>query len=122
MSLEVRPETEQLIRRAESNGVSVDDLLLRTFAPGQPEDPRQRVQALLRKWQVEDVPRGVPTQDPNHAAETPALFARWREEDAAMTDEEREAEDRLWAELEPILLAGRHGHVTPPTGTTETTR
>ncbi len=30
---------------------------------------------------------------------TSTLFARWAEEDARMTNEEREAEDRLWQDF-----------------------
>lgn len=32
------------------------------------------------------------------------LFAQWAEEDAKMTDEEREAEARLWEDIEKSLL------------------
>ena len=37
------------------------------------------------------------------------LFARWAEEDANMTDAEREAEDRLWDDLEKSLREARVG-------------
>ena len=35
------------------------------------------------------------------------LFARWADEDARMADEEREAEDRLWEDLEKGLAENR---------------
>ncbi len=50
--------------------------------------------AKLRKWQEQDgitLMPDIPTQ---------TLFARWAEEDALMTDKEREAEDLLWEDLE----------------------
>lgn len=40
-------------------------------------------------------------------APTKTLFAQWAEEDAHMTDDEREAEDRLWEDLEKSLLERR---------------
>ena len=50
--------------------------------------------AKLCKWQVQDgtmLMRDIPTQ---------TLFAQWAEEDRHMTDEERQAEDLLWEDLE----------------------
>ena len=59
MSLELSPEIEDVVRdQAAANGISVNDLLARTFAPQQniqPQtDPKAQVQALLNKWQAED--------------------------------------------------------------------
>jgi hypothetical protein len=48
----------------------------------------------LRQWQEQDgktLTPDIPTRE---------LFAQWAEEDAHMTDAEREAEDRLWEEFE----------------------
>jgi len=57
--------------------------------------------AELRHWQEQDgtvLRPHTPTQ---------TLFAQWAEEDARMTYEEREAEDRLWEDLEKSLLENR---------------
>src|SRR5258708_4653557 len=54
----------------------------------------EEIDAKLRRWQEQD---GAPLSPHVPAHE---LLARWDEEDALMTDEEREAEDRLWEDLE----------------------
>lgn len=72
--------------------------------------PQERVRALLAQWQDQDnVP--VPAAPEPLPGETPtqALFRKWDAEDAAMTDEERAAEDRLWSEVEPALSGRRAG-------------
>jgi hypothetical protein len=71
-------------------------------------DPRDRVNALLAQWQAADsTPLRPPI--PTRPGETPtqALFRKWEEEDANMTDEEREAEDRLWEEIQQSLNGER---------------
>jgi hypothetical protein len=71
-------------------------------------DPRDRVNALLAQWQAADnTPLRPPI--PTRPGETPtqALFRMWEEEDAHMTDEEREAEDRLWEEIQQSLNGER---------------
>jgi hypothetical protein len=50
-------------------------------------------QAKLRQWQQET---NTVTSPAIPAGE---LFAQWAEEDANMTDEEKEAEDRLWQDF-----------------------
>jgi hypothetical protein len=91
LSLELDTEVERLVRqRAEAAGLSVNELLARTFSP----TPEQRVRALLAQWQAADRTAG-PVID----ATADELVERWRAEDAAMTEEEREAEDRLWVEV-----------------------
>lgn len=57
----------------------------------QPEDI---VAAKLRQWQAQDSKSLMP-DIPTHT-----LFAQWAEEDAQMTDDEREAEDRLWEDVQ----------------------
>jgi hypothetical protein len=67
-------------------------------------DPNEHVQALLAQWQSEDnTPIRPPI--PTLPGETPtrALFRKWEEEDAKMTDEERDAEDTLWEDIEQGL-------------------
>ena len=110
MSLEISPEIENVVReRAAIEGVSVNELLARAFAPNKIEDyqisePRAHLQNLLARWQAEDNTPLVPPP-PTRPGETPtqALFRQWREEEAHMTDPEKEAEDRLWAEIEQSL-------------------
>jgi hypothetical protein len=71
-------------------------------------DPRDRVHELLVQWQTED---RTPLRSPMPArpGETPtqALFRKWAEEDARMSDEEKDAEDRLWAEIEKGIQENR---------------
>ncbi len=50
--------------------------------------------AKLHKWQQQDGVKLAPD------VPTRTLFAQWAEEDAQMTEQEREAEDRLWEKLE----------------------
>jgi hypothetical protein len=71
-------------------------------------DPRNRVRELLAQWQAEDhTPLRSPT--PARPGETPtqALFRKWAEEDALMSDEEKDAEDRLWEEIEKGIQENR---------------
>lgn len=114
MSLELSPEIENAVReRAQAEGVSVNDLLARTFTPVPQStppnlppvrDPKAHVDALLAKWQAEDKTplRSAPPTLPGET-ETQALFRKWAEEDAHMTDAERDAEARLWQDIEQGL-------------------
>jgi len=63
--------------------------------------------AKLHLWQQQD---GASLM-PDIPAQT--LFTQWAEEDAKMTDEEREAERRLWESIEQELLANG-GKPSPP--------
>ncbi len=103
MSLDLAPEVETTVRRyAEREGVSLDELLQRTFppinspstAPSTTDDPTASISALLGRWQQE---YGLPAR-PDGLVHTPAheLFARWKNEDAGLTAEEAEADRRLW--------------------------
>jgi hypothetical protein len=114
MSLDIRPEIENVVReRARTEGVSVDDLLERTFASKipvipPPSDPKARVHALLTQWQAADnTPRLPPI--PTRPGETPtqALFRKWDEEAANMTDEECEQEAKFWEEFKQSIDAER---------------
>jgi hypothetical protein len=114
MSLDLGPEIENAIRlRAAAEGVSVNDLLARTFAlerqvTNSTRDSKLHIQALLDKWQAADNTPIMPPM-PTLPGETPtrALFRRWKEEDALMTDEEKDAEDRLWEDIEKGLKDNR---------------
>ena len=54
----------------------------------------EELDARLRRWQEQDGASLMPD------VSTQSLFAQWAAEDAQMSDEEREAEDRLWEDLE----------------------
>src|SRR5437879_6466677 len=114
MSLDISPELESAVReRAAAEGVSVNDLLARTFGRDLQEttprhDPKAHVQSLLDKWQAAD---NTPVMAPNPSlpGETPtqALFRKWREEDAHMTDKQKDEEDKLWEDIEKALKENR---------------
>jgi hypothetical protein len=106
MSLDVSPQSEAILREeAEQEGVSIDELIRRTFgkakftrqiATANPE--KERVFALMHKWQRE---YGMPVRSngkPHRALAE--LSAQWEAEDANLTDSEREAERQYWEERE----------------------
>ena len=114
MSLQISPDVENMVReRANAEGVSVEELLTRTFSLKQNDapqnntpirDPKAHVQALLAQWQAQDnTPLVPPVATRPGETPTQALFRQWDEEAAHMTDAEKEAEDRLWTEIEQGL-------------------
>jgi hypothetical protein len=104
MSLEVDDEIERTVRqRAADEGLSVNDLLARAFQAASEAGPSERVRGLLAQWQSSDVAGSLPTARPGAAR----IFDLWRELDAAMTDDERAAEDRLWEDVQRGLDATR---------------
>lgn len=103
MSLDLNPQTETILRvEAAREGVSIDDLIRRTFGKAEPQSPvtedpdKQRVFALLRERQRE---YGLPVP-PGGYKPLGELFAEWNAEDAKMTNEEREEERRFWEDYE----------------------
>lgn len=114
MSLEISPEVESVVReRAAAEGVSVEELLMHTFATERSviqatSDPKERVRALLSKWQAEDnTPTLPPIPTQNGETPTQALFRKWDEEDARLSDAERKEETVFWAEFQESLNAER---------------
>jgi hypothetical protein len=114
MSLELKPETEDAVREyAEREGVSVDELLARTFAKKPPArsavsaSEKERAVALLRRWQQE-MPAVAPPP-PNDGSLTPseALFRQWEQEDAALTDAQRAEQEELWQDYQQGIGAER---------------
>lgn len=105
MSLVLSPQTETILRtEAAREGISVDDLIRRTFGPPEAspsptDDPdRERVLARLRELQRE---YGLPERpDGKGHTSVAELFEQWRLEDEKLTPEEIEAERRFWAEYE----------------------
>jgi hypothetical protein len=111
LSLELRPEVEKLIReRARAEGVSVDELPSGAFTGEQAyrsATPSNRVREITSDWQAHDrdslhlIKSNLANRVPDHS-----LFAAWREQDFAMSEQEKLEEDRLWSELEPALVNG----------------
>jgi hypothetical protein len=120
LTIELTPEQEsRLAAVARSRGLELAQLAQRLVTEHLPENrpdpsdraglsPPERVRALVAEWQAQD---NTPTLPPvaTKEGETPteALFRQWEEEDAAMTEEEREAEDRLWQDIEKGLAENR---------------
>ena len=99
-------EEAQISSAARHAGLAPAELvkrLVKEHLPTVPTDAENDLDAKLRKWQQQDGVKLYPD------VSTQELFAKWAEEDALMTDEERESEDRLWEELEPALT--EHGRV-----------
>ncbi len=112
LTIELNPEEEaRLARAAEREGLDLAVLAKKLVTERLPDitdgngsagtSPQERVRALLAEWQAQDKTPTLPPV-PTTEGETPteALFRQWGEEDAAMTDAEREAEDKLWEEIE----------------------
>ena len=70
--------------------------------PPMPTNMEDELDSKLRQWQEQD---GTPLMP---AISTQELFAKWAEEDAQMTEAEREAEDRLWEDIEKGLAENSH--------------
>ncbi len=103
LSIDLTPFEEARISAvAERTGLAQSEFvkkMLDEHLPVFPTTGEEELDAMLRKWQSEDgtaLMPDVPTQ---------ALFAQWAKEDVNMTDEEREAEDRLWEDLEKAFGA-----------------
>jgi hypothetical protein len=101
LTIELTPSQEaRLSAAAKRSGLDPARLvrkLVEEHLPAAPNFDEDDLDAKLRRWQEQDATRlmlEVPTQ---------SLFAQWAAEDARMTDAEREAEDRLWADLEQRL-------------------
>jgi len=106
MSLDLSPEIEKRVReRAEAEGVSVNYLMARIFAPemtqkSPPTDPKAHVRALLAQWQAQDnTPILPPIPIRNGKTPTQALFRKWEEEEAQLTEEEQEQQEKFWEEF-----------------------
>lgn len=103
-------EAARLSEAAKLVGIAPAELvkeLVKEHLPALPGRHEDSLDAKLRKWQDQDGTKLTP----DVAAQT--LFAQWAEEDAQMTDEEHEAEDRLWEDLEKGLSDSRRRGTTP---------
>ena len=102
ITIDLTPSEEaQLSEAAQKSGMAPSDLLRKLpkdYLPAVSGTNEDELSSLLRRLQEQDGTKLFP----DVPAQT--LFAQWAEEDAKMTDEEREAEDRLWEELEEVLV------------------
>ena len=97
-------EEERLIAAARRSGVVPGEFIKRLTLerlPSLSAYPEANLDAKLRLWQEQDGTSLLPE------VSTRTLFAQWAEEDARMTAEEREAEDRLWEGVERGLDENR---------------
>ncbi len=107
MPLQLSPELETIVlERAVEEGVSVENLLARIFVSKDSQaqsaiNPQERVKSLLTRLSIED---GAVSQYQENCryggSSAKALFQKWEEEESQLTEEEREAEDRLWADFQ----------------------
>lgn len=112
MSLDLHPDIErQVLVRAAAAGISANDYiarLLEATTPTAESDPVARVRGLLHDWQQQDhTPSAAPA--PNDGSLTPseALFRQWEQEDASLTDEERQTAEEWWQEFQRDINAER---------------
>ena len=99
-------EEAQISAAAKQRGMAPAELvkkLVKEHLPALPTVDEIDLDAKLQEWQRETQTELRPM------ISNQELLAKWAEEDARMSDEEREAEDRLWDELEPALT--EHGRV-----------
>jgi hypothetical protein len=100
LTIELTPdEEERLTQAARREGLDAAALarkLLMSSLNGTAD--AHDLDARLRRWQEQDGTALLPV------VPTDVLFAQWAEEDARMTPQELQAEDRLWQDLEKRLL------------------
>jgi len=90
-------EEARLADVAKQRGLSSTEFiktLVQRYLPLTTETSEHNLEVKLREWQQQD---GTVLMPP---VATQTLFAWWAEEDAQMTDTEREAEEKLWADVE----------------------
>jgi hypothetical protein len=108
--LDLSPETETILEQeAAREGVSVDTLLRRTFAPQTASiSPAERVKHMLAAWQrADNTPTVTPPTNNSNMTPSEALFQQWEQQAADMTEEERQAEDKLWQQFQEGVNAER---------------
>jgi hypothetical protein len=97
-------EEEQLSAAAKQTGLAPAELIRRLtldHLPPVAANAEEEIDAKLRQWQEKDGTILMPD------VSTRTLFAQWADEDMHMTDEEREAEDRLWQDFENSIHLNR---------------
>jgi hypothetical protein len=105
MQIDLTPTEEaRLSAAARQTGLTPAELVKRLAFENLPDIPAtadDAVDARLRQWQDQDgktLSPDIPTR---------ILFAQWAEEDAPMTEADREAEDQLWEEFQKNINATR---------------
>jgi len=119
LNIELTPDQEaRLQAAARQNGIAPAEVVKRLVeehlpplssdTETAPSDPKAQVLALLARWQAEDhTPALPPLPARNGETPTQALFRKWEEEEATITEEEREAEGRLWDDIQQGINAER---------------
>ena len=112
MALELSPEVErQVLERARAAGITADDYLARLLQaadPVAPPDPVAQVRSLLHQWQqLDHTPTAAPAPNDGTLSPSEALFRQWEREDAAMSDEARQAEEECWQQFQQGIDAER---------------
>jgi hypothetical protein len=104
MTLELQPQAQYiLVQEAEREGISVDELIVRHFAPAKPTngaaagaDPdRERIFGKLRRMREQ---YGPPLPSGGHKPLS-ELSAQWAAEDAHLSDAERQADRDFWEDF-----------------------
>jgi hypothetical protein len=101
VSLDLQPDIErQVVACAQAAGVTANDYIARLLEAATPtaaSDAVARVRGLLHDWQQQDH-TSTAAPAPNDGSLTPseALFRQWEQEDASLTEEERQAEEERW--------------------------
>lgn len=106
---EIEGTWEELAARAEEfQGCRLKLIVLSEKDPTPPAAPEERVRKLIAQWQRQDRSlSAAPVQRPNGVSQTEALFRKWSEEDAVLTDEERQNEEQFWADFQRSINAER---------------
>jgi len=90
-------EEAQISSAARHAGVAPAELvkqLVKEHLPAVATDHENDLDATIQEWQQRD------RSASNSKDSTQALFAQWAEEDEQLTDEEREQNERVYAEIE----------------------
>ncbi|MBC8142580.1 MAG: hypothetical protein H7Y38_14200 [Armatimonadetes bacterium] len=102
--------TDQFALNALSASVSVAEPVGDT-RPSLAQDQRKwlaHARALISKWQTADnTPTAAPAPNDGTTSPSEALFRQWEREDELLTDEDREAQARLWEQFQQGINAER---------------
>ena len=112
MPLDLSPEVEhQVLARARAAGTTANDYIARLLQAAVPDtsaDSLARIRSLLAEWQKQDnTPIALPAANEGALSASEALFRQWEQEDATLTDEERQAQEELWQQFQLGINAER---------------
>ena len=92
-------EEARLSDAAMQSGLAPEEVLRKLLNDHLPAvNPIEEMRRRVRDWQVQDNTPSPPIS--GTLKPTAALFQQWAEEDARMTDEEKEAQARLWRDYQ----------------------